>query len=914
MRQAAKGEGRLEILGLNHLVVEQVSNGGHILLLGGIAAIFALASIAEGNSKAKKTKPQSKESISSLKAKLARAQKQLEQVKIQQEQRIKELSERADRAEEAVEYAEIQTAMHGHASRRFQSLFEGLPVGCMTFDASGTVFEWNKRASEIFGREPQFALLHPVHTVLGADDREDEVNEFIRRTIEEGELTNIDWSFSVLDHPRVATLAFFPLLEPNGSVVGGICSAVDVTDHRQAEAQIREMAELQSAVLSATEQAMITTSPDGTITGFNRAAQMMLRLSEKDVLGLNYLQIVDSCLVRERVGSKDPSFENLCKYHSKKKSVEKEWLYRRSDGSCFDAEVTMSPLHDGDGNTEGFLFVAKDITQEKILADRLKLLSLVARESNNGIIIADRTGKILFTNPAFVQLAGMGQEEIVGLDFMDCFKPCPECKDARKELKRALTKFESTNVEIKLLSQQSFKWLRLNLTPVFNPNYECTHFVAIADDTTARKESEQMLIASEQRFRDVVNASGEYIWETDTRLAFNYTSDQVLEVLGYTPDELNGLKSTCLLFPEDKDAIEEALANALLSGEPATNLLCRAVSKDGSTIWLRLNAVPVIDSNHMVRGFRGTGLDMTSQKEFEIALDSAHKRLHSILESIQDNFWALDADLNFAYVNRVAAELWDGKFAHAVGCAMTDLLDDPRWLDIIETAKEVQKSHKTTSFEWLDAPHQKWYEFRFYPSRDRGVSIFFQDITERKQLLKEIEEHNAFLSTLASTDGLTGLKNHKTFQEFLSEQMTLADQQGSDLAVILMDVDKFKLYNDTYGHVAGDDVLKCVARLLEGSIGEPHMVARYGGEEFICVILNQKPAQVMKLAEKARKALESADWPNREVTGSFGVSIYDKSVRSKQELIERADTALYHSKESGRNQVSQWKEEFAEAA
>jgi two-component system cell cycle response regulator len=168
----------------------------------------------------------------------------------------------------------------------------------------------------------------------------------------------------------------------------------------------------------------------------------------------------------------------------------------------------------------------------------------------------------------------------------------------------------------------------------------------------------------------------------------------------------------------------------------------------------------------------------------------------------------------------------------------------------------------------------------------------------------ELESANTRLAALATVDGLTGLKNHRAFQEHLEAEFQRARRAGGELSVVLLDVDRFKLYNDTFGHPAGDEVLKAVSRALESCVRHYDFVARYGGEEFIVILPGTGVEQAVNLAERMRSRLASAEWPNREVTASFGAATLCPGTMNRKQLIAEADAALYVSKAQGRNRVT----------
>lgn len=164
----------------------------------------------------------------------------------------------------------------------------------------------------------------------------------------------------------------------------------------------------------------------------------------------------------------------------------------------------------------------------------------------------------------------------------------------------------------------------------------------------------------------------------------------------------------------------------------------------------------------------------------------------------------------------------------------------------------------------------------------------------------------------ATIDGLTQIPNHRHFQDLMDMEMERATRENGVVSLLLMDIDHFKKFNDTYGHPVGDLVLKMVSKALQGAVRKTDHIARYGGEEFV-VILPQAEGEVgRQSAERVRQAIEAIDIPHEsgtlKVTMSIGMCTYPTLSKTKAELIEFSDQALYHSKENGRNCVSLYEE------
>lgn len=165
------------------------------------------------------------------------------------------------------------------------------------------------------------------------------------------------------------------------------------------------------------------------------------------------------------------------------------------------------------------------------------------------------------------------------------------------------------------------------------------------------------------------------------------------------------------------------------------------------------------------------------------------------------------------------------------------------------------------------------------------------------------------LEKQATMDGLTKIPNHRHFQETLDKVVSNCNQARKPFGLLLMDIDHFKKFNDTYGHPVGDKVLQLVAATIAKTIRPNDFVARYGGEEFT-VILDSDPAQLQQAAERIREAIEAQALPHDgnalKVTVSIGASSFPLDGTTKKELIDLADQAMYHSKKSGRNRVTLW--------
>ena len=321
--------------------------------------------------------------------------------------------------------------------------------------------------------------------------------------------------------------------------------------------------------------------------------------------------------------------------------------------------------------------------------------------------------------------------------------------------------------------------------------------------------------------------------------------------------------------------------------------------------------------------------DITAQKQAERDSRQANERVAAILDSIKDAFVTLDRDLVYRYVNNTAAD-WLGMPAQEViGRRLEDVSPNLAGSDFVDRLRGVIEKRVAESFAYYFEGSKVWLEFRVYPSQE-GASVFYNDVTVRKNdeetirrqreqlefaMLKlnensvlleqqqmELEEANRHLQELATTDGLTGLLNHRAMQDELLEAVRASGGKRAPVSVALLDVDHFKKFNDAFGHQSGDEVLRKVADLLERSVRIGDVVARYGGEEFCVILPKTTSEEALAVCERIRASVEGAPWEQRQVTVSIGLSTA-VGVSDTQELLRQADQALYEAKASGRNRV-----------
>ena len=301
----------------------------------------------------------------------------------------------------------------------------------------------------------------------------------------------------------------------------------------------------------------------------------------------------------------------------------------------------------------------------------------------------------------------------------------------------------------------------------------------------------------------------------------------------------------------------------------------------------------------------------TRQEEVE----QTKNYLEGLLESSVDAIISTDQDYRISFFSKGAEEMLGYKSLDVTGRPLDFLFvkggEEP---DRLIKLLAIQKRVKHFETELLGTSGQKIVgdisasTLRHRPKR-QGLLLIIKDIGARKRLEEELRSSNIVLEKLSVTDGLTELFNHRHFQRCLSEEFQRARRYSSNLSLIMLDLDDFKMVNDTYGHPIGDQVLMLMADLIRESVREVDIPARYGGEEFAIILPQTDVEKTILVAERLKNAIEQSLRYHHiasglTMTASIGLTGYpDPGIASPQDLIRLADKALLRAKHIGKNRI-----------
>jgi diguanylate cyclase (GGDEF)-like protein/PAS domain S-box-containing protein len=406
----------------------------------------------------------------------------------------------------------------------------------------------------------------------------------------------------------------------------------------------------------------------------------------------------------------------------------------------------------------------------------------------------------------------------------------------------------------------------------------------------------------------------------DTEGNFKYLSDYYFQSTNFTAENVLG-KHFLQFVRDDISADEQALFLELFKKKQSIkHFSFRRTRLDGTSLFVSSSGVPQFDHSGAFIGYLGISQDLS-----ELVDDAISKGAISVFDDCPlgvtlNQYYTEDDGVVTSrrrYANRTMAE--------KIGVSPKEFIDLPismSWKDESHLqsinsrlnsgrqlqAEEVVRINADQKPLWLEMTSQK-----FFVSGQSYTLTWHNDVTKRKIQSEELRKANIQLAELSTTDGLTGLKNRREFDRSLNIEWDRACRSGKTLGLIMIDVDFFKLYNDEYGHPAGDSCLKAVSgQLAEYTRRASDFAARYGGEEFAVLCSLTSEPQLTDLAENIRTAISKLNIPHSRsdfgrVTVSVGSAVVAPTLEEAQtSLVKKADEALYRAKGGGRNQARRY--------
>jgi diguanylate cyclase (GGDEF)-like protein/PAS domain S-box-containing protein len=527
-----------------------------------------------------------------------------------------------------------------------------------------------------------------------------------------------------------------------------------------------------------------------------------------------------------------------------------------------------------------------------------------------GMAITDVAGKFFDVNAAFCRITGYGPGELASLDFGSLVHP--DDRERREALLKQLLNGEIASfVNEKRLRRRDdgLVWVRDSVS-LADDQGETPRVIVLLEDITERKQAEEDLRASEERFRIAAENASDMVYEWDLRTGRVAT-------YGMTPDRFGGRRVPenfaafqRMVHPDDLARVEAALRRQIEYGE-RYDCEYRILGEAGQVYFCSDRGVALRDTAGLPYKWVGLVTDITERRQAQEAMS----QLAAIVQWSEDAIVGLSLSGSIASWNKGAERLLGYPLSQAVGMPVTSLLVAGDVGDVIASVSrgEVRRLPEaalarsdggTVSVSLTVSPIRK------PGGQISGVALIARDIQDRKRAQEELEH-------LAWHDPLTGLPNRLLLAECLEQAIVRAQHSSLMTGVIYIDLDGFKFVNDTLGHEAGDALLQQVTERLNTRIRPVDTLARMGGDEFMLVVPDMSaPEAAMSVAERLAEVLkdpfEISGHP-LYITASMGISLYPQDGANVSALRRAADSAMYDAKHGGKDRIRFFAPEMSHA-
>ncbi|MGE4545937.1 MAG: EAL domain-containing protein [Pedobacter sp.] len=744
--------------------------------------------------------------------------------------------------------------------KRFsEEILQNAAAAAFVLDANHNVIVWNRACEELTGVRSEGLLGTDGHWRAFYDHKRPCLADFVI----DGNLkelpdfyTNINQSSLVPDglvaegwsefsgNRRYVIFNAAPIRNAEGELVAVIQTLDDITDRKIAEEHLSGSLSLLEATLESTGDGILVVSLEGEIVTSNKQFSEMWQVPE-DLINKGDNQAVLSS-VADKLDEPETFLEIVRDLyaHPERQSWD---VLRFKDGKFFECLTMPQKLDD---QIVGRVWSFRDITSQRQMLDQLNKLSLATEQSPNSVVITDPAGNIEYVNSMFTKMSGYASEEVLGKN-PRFLKGGTFPDEYYRTLWETITAGREWRGEFHNKRKNGeFFWESALISPLKNANGVITNFVAVKQDITKKKLTEQRQLLTGQVLEILALPSKK--------------TDKIRDILQLIKD-FTGVEGAALRLVQENDFVYE---NTLGFEELYTSDPCH--------LSIGENCQTSLAQTMCGKVFLGLGCEGSGDTF-----------------SLGGSFWTnsgLESGAFLCPLNHCC-------HAGVQSMAVIPLRFGGKPFGVLQLIDRQSGKFNLSGIKFLE-------------TLTSTISIAL----EHRKAEKSLQEKESHLNFLASYDSLTLLPNRALFCDRLQHILAIAKRSGQKVALLLLDLDRFKTINDSLGHDIGDHILCQVAARIKSQIRESDTLSRFGGDEFAVILEDvDEPQNALITGQKILEHLSEAltfEGHQLYLTASIGISIYPNDGDNLDTLIKYAEVAMYRAKELGRNNCQFYRPEM----